>query len=109
MKVRIGRFSKNGFVLADGYYWIVGRGGSTMEIRDVEARIAQAAAVEVGDLVLSDSTNEMLPAALTIGHVAAIIPDRDNPLFVHLAVKPVLNPAELDRVYVYDPQSEPSP
>lgn len=109
MKVRIGRFSDRGFVLADGYFWIVGRGGSTMEIRDVEARTVQAAAVEIGDVVLSDPTNEMLPAALTIGNIAAIIPDRDNPLFVHLKVRPVLEPADLDRVYVYDPQSEPSP
>ncbi len=109
MKVRIGRFSNNGFVLADGYFWIVGRGGSALEIRDVEARTVQATAVEVGDLVLSDSTNEMLPAALTIGNIAAIIPDRDNPLFVHLAVKPVLDLADLDRVYVYDPQAEPAP
>ena len=109
MKVRIGRFSNNGFVLADGYFWIVGRGGSTMEIHDVEARTVQAAAVELGDVVLSDSTNEMLPAALTIGNISAIIPDRDNPLFVHLAVKPALDLADLDRVYVYDPQSEPLP
>ena len=109
MKVRIGRFLDSGFVLADGYFWIVGRGGSSMEIRDVEARTVQAGAVEVGDLVLSDSTNEKLPAALTIGNIAAIIPDRDNPLFVHLKVKPVLEPADLDRVYVYDPQSEPAP
>jgi cell shape-determining protein MreC len=108
MKVRIGRFTEGGFVLADGYFWIVGRGGSAMEIRDVEARTVQAAAVEIGDVVLSDSTNEMLPAALTIGTIAAIIRDRDNPLFVHLAVKPVLDPTHLDRVYVYDPQSDPT-
>ena len=109
MKVRIGRFSPEGLVLTDGYFWIVGRGGSAMEIRDVEARTVQAAAVEIGDVVLSDSTNEMLPAALTIGTIATIIPDRDRPLFVHLAVKPVLDPAHLDRVYVYDPQSEATP
>jgi cell shape-determining protein MreC len=109
MKVRIGRFGPGGFSLVDGYFWIVGRGGSSMEIRDVEARTVQAAAVEVGDVVLSDSTNEMLPAALTIGTITAIMPDRDNPLFVHLAVKPVLDLARLDRVFVYDPQPEPTP
>ncbi len=109
MKVRIGRFSQRGFVLADGYFWLVGRGGSAMEIRDVEARMVQAAGVGVGDVVLSDSTNEMLPAALTIGNVSAIIPDRDNPLFVSLAVKPVLDSRELDRVYVFDPQTETAP
>lgn len=109
MKVRIGRFAESGFVLADGYFWLVGRGGTSLEIRDVEARTVQAAAVEVGDVVLSDSTNEMLPAALTIGNIVAIIPDRNSPLFVHLSVRPVLDSGHLDRVYVYDPQSDPTP
>jgi len=109
MKVRIGRFRDGGFVLAEGYLWLVGRGGSAMEICDVEARLVQAAAIAVGDVVLSDSTQEALPASLTIGHVAEVIPDRDNPLFVRLAVKPVLDLAQLDRVYVFDPQSEAQP
>lgn len=109
MKVRIGRIRDGVFVLAEGYLWIVGRGGAAMEIRDVEARLVQSAAIEVGDVVLSDSTQEMLPASLTIGHVAAVLPDRDNPLFVHLAVKPVLDPTQLDRVYVFDPQPEAQP
>ena len=109
MKVRIGRFAPGRFVLAEGHFWMVGRGDSKMEIRDVEARTVQAASVEVGDVVLSDSTQKMLPAALIIGNVSEIIPNRDNPLFVHLAVKPVLDPAEVEHVYVYDPQSEAAP
>ena len=109
MKVRIGRFHDKGFALADGYFWLVGRGGAAMEVRDVQARFVQAGTVEVGDVVLSDPTQEMLPAALIIGNVSAVIPDRDNPLFVHLAVKPVLDPADLDRVYVFDPNPEPAP
>lgn len=109
MKVRIGRFRDGGFALADGYLWLVGRGGSAMEICDVEARLVQAAAITVGDVVLSDSTQIALPASLAIGHVTEVIPDRDNPLFVRLAVKPALDPALLDRVYVFDPQPEAQP
>lgn len=109
MKVRIGRFAGAGFTLVEGHFWLVGRGGSVMEIRDVEARTVQAAAVQIGDVVLSDPTSAMLPAALTIGTVSSILPDRDNPLFVHLAVKPGLEPRELSRVYVYDPEPEAAP
>jgi cell shape-determining protein MreC len=106
MKVRIGRFAGDRFVLAEGYFWLVGRGEGAMEIRDVEARMAQAAAVEVGDVVLSDAANDALPAAMTIGRVSAVLPDRDNPLFVHLEVRPMLDAARMERVFVYDPQSE---
>lgn len=106
MKVRIGRFTSDRFSFAEGYYWLMGRGDGRMEIRDVEARSIQAAAVEVGDVVLSDPSNESLPAALTIGTVSALIPDRDNPLFMHLDVRPVLLPSQLDRVFIFDPSSE---
>jgi cell shape-determining protein MreC len=109
MKVRIGRFTNGAFTLADGYFWLVGRGGGRMEIRDVEARSIESGAVRVGDVVLSDSTSVNLPAAMTIGKVARIAPDRDNPLFAHLAVEPVVAERDLNSVYVYDPQSEQSP
>ncbi len=109
MKVRIGRFTNGAFTLADGYFWLVGRGGGRMEIRDVEARSIESGAVRVGDVVLSDSTSVNLPAAMTIGKVARIAPDRDNPLFAHLAVEPAVAERDLNRVYVYDPQSEQSP
>ncbi|MDO8631730.1 MAG: rod shape-determining protein MreC [Phycisphaerales bacterium] len=109
MKVRIGRFEDEAFTLADGYFWLVGRGGGRMEIRDVEARSIESGAVRVGDVVLSDSTNANLPAAMTIGKVARIAPDRDNPLFAHLAVESAVAKRDLNRVYVYDPQSEQSP
>jgi cell shape-determining protein MreC len=109
MKVGIGRFQDGAFTLADGYFWLVGRGGGRMEIRDVEARSIESGAVRVGDVVFADSTNTNLPAAMTIGKVAGIKPDRDNPLFAHLAVEPVLAERDLNRVYVYDPQSEQPP
>jgi cell shape-determining protein MreC len=109
MKVRIGRFKDGAFTLADGYFWLVGRGGGRMEIRDVEARSIGSGAVRIGDVVLSDSMNANLPTAMTIGKVARIAPDRDNPLFAHLAVESAVAERDLNRVYVYDPQSEKTP
>jgi len=102
MKVRIGRFAEGTFALVDGYFWLVGRGGGRMEIRDVEARSVEGGAVRSGDVVLSDPGNEDLPAAMTIGKVVRIAPDRDNPLFAHLTVESAVAERDLHRVYIYD-------
>jgi len=105
LKVRIGRFSGNRFETVDRYFWLAGRGGGWMEIRDVEAADVESGAVKVGDIVLSDPLSEMLPAAMTIGRVASITPDRDNPLFAILLIESAVSESSLQRVYVYDPGS----
>lgn len=109
MKVRLGRFEDAGFSLADGYYWLVGRGDGRMEIRDVEAKNLESGAVRVGDTVVSDPTDAELPAALTIGKVVRIMPNRDRPLFANLEIEPSVKEGNLARVYIFDPGADPSP
>ncbi len=104
-KVRIGRFTGDGFVAVDRYFWLVGRGRGRMEIRDVEASDVEEGAVQVGDVVLSDPLSEVLPAAMTIGRVLSIAPDRDNPLLAILSVEGAISEESLRRVYIYDPDS----
>lgn len=106
MKVRLGRFTDGRFALLEPYFWLTGRGGGRMEIREVDKRDVDSGAIRVGDVVLSDPQNEMLPAALTIGRVAEISPDRDKPLLVILSVRAAVASDSLHRVYVYDPTAE---
>lgn len=106
LKVRIGRFTDVGFDVVDRYFWLTGRGGGRMEIRDVQARDVTDGVVQVGDVVVSDPMSELLPAALTIGRIGLISPDRDNPLFAILSVDAAVSDESLTRVYVYDPRSE---
>jgi len=109
MKVRLGRFTDGEFSLAEGYFWLVGLGRGRMEIRDAEARSLESGEVRVGDTVVSDPANENLPAALTIGRISQIIPNRDKPLFANLAVEPAVSERDLERVYIYDSRGDPSP
>lgn len=108
MKVRIGRFVDGGFALREGYFWLHGAGEGRMLIRDVDRRLIDGGGIQVGDRVLSDSQSEVLPAALTIGRVSEITPDRDNPLFAVVSVRAALPEDALRRVYIYDPASTES-
>lgn len=108
MKCRIGRFEEDGTCrLMDDSYWIYGRGNGRMEIRDVDRRDVEAGVVQVGDVVLSDPRSAQLPAAMTMGTVRGISPARDKPLFSILVIKSEPHSEPLDRVYVFDPQTEP--
>ncbi|HNQ22379.1 MAG TPA: rod shape-determining protein MreC [Phycisphaerae bacterium] len=102
-RVRIGRFVEDRFALVEPVFWLIGTGRGRMELRDVDRRLVQDGLVAIGDIVLSDPTDEMLPAALTIGKITMVEPDRGNPLLRVLTVEPVVPETQLQRVYVYDP------
>ncbi len=106
MKVRLGRYSQDRFDLVERCFWLVGRGRGRMEIRDVDKRDVDSGVIAVGDVVLSDPQNELLPAALAIGRVVEISVDRDNPVFAILTIQSALAESNLRRVYVYDPRGE---
>ena len=104
-KVRIGRSMGGRFVLVDRYFWLTGRGSGRMEIRDVERKDVETGIVQVGDTVLSDPQSDVLPAAMTIGKIAAASTDRDNPLFAILTIASAVPEETLRRVYIYDPRN----
>jgi cell shape-determining protein MreC len=104
MKVRIGRWTGDRFTLLDRYFWLTGRGTGRMEIRDVERKDVETGVIQVGDTVLSDPQSDVLPAAMTIGKIAAASTDRDNPLFAILTIASAVPEQTLRRVYIYDPQ-----
>jgi cell shape-determining protein MreC len=108
MKVRIGRSSDSGFLVVERYFWMVGRGGGLMEIRDVEAREVNDGTVAVGDWVLSDPLDPALPSALVIGQISHVEKDRKNPLFSVLTVESAAPLEEIERVYIYDPTEAPA-
>jgi len=105
MKVRLGRFADGQFTMHDGYYWLVGKGGGRMEIRDVDKRHVNDGLIAAGDVVLSDPRSELLPTALIIGSVVEITSDRDKPLFSRLVIESVADVDTMNSVYVYDPDS----
>ena len=103
MKVRIGRFEKEEFVLLDPYYWLTGRGKGIMRIGDVNLRDVEDGKIRVGDMIFSDPMSDTLPAALTIGRIARIDHDVESPLLSTLTVESPINFSQLRRVYVFDP------
>ncbi len=106
LKVRVGRFSEDGFVEAKQSFWLVGAGDERMEIKDVARRDVDAGTIAVGDTVLASPEQTSLPAALTIGTVEAIDPDRDNPLLSVLTVRSAVSLRSVRTVYVYDPHPD---
>ncbi len=104
MKVRVGRFTDDGFVSDDKYFWLSGRGNGVMQIRDAQRRDVDTGLIQIGDTVLSDPASDMLPAAMTIGKITEIEPDRDNPLLSIVTVNSVVDERSLRRIYVYDTQ-----
>jgi cell shape-determining protein MreC len=104
MKVRVGQLTGGQFTLQEGYFWLSGAGEGKMLIRDVDRRLIDSRRIQIGDRVLSDSQNEALPAALNIGKITEISPDRDNPLFAILTARSPVAEDALRRVYVFDPE-----
>lgn len=102
MKVRLGRHDTGQFSLIDGYFWLTGRGRGVMEVRDVKRQDVDAERIRVGDLVLSDPTSPVLPAALVLGTVTEVTTDPRAPLFATLRITAAVDPASLERVYVFD-------
>ena len=105
MKVRIGRFTPDGFAPLQSYFWLAGAGHGTMRIADAQRRDVDAGVIQVGDAVLSDPMRDTLPTAMMIGRITAIEPDHDNPLLSILTVEPAMDESALRRVFVYDPEA----
>jgi len=119
MKVRIGRLNQGrdvegpagssaGSILSaqDCFYWLTGRGHGIMEIREVDRRDVEAGVIQVGDIVLSDHTEDMLPAPMTIGKIVRIEPDRERPLLSTLTVKSSVDENSLRKIYIFDPDGD---
>ncbi|MFQ5591861.1 MAG: rod shape-determining protein MreC [Phycisphaerae bacterium] len=106
LKVRVGRFADGEFVAVDHFLWLTGRGDGTMEIREVDRHDVETGAIQVGDVVLSDPSDDMLPAPMTIGKIVAIEPDHQNPLLSTLRVVSSVPQQALRKVYVFDPEGD---
>ena len=58
--------------------------------------------VRVGDAVLACSDPKTLPVELLVGQVSSCEPDKDNPVFWRIAVRPATEPHTLREVVVVD-------
>jgi cell shape-determining protein MreC len=112
LKIQIGRYDeridegpRDGpiFTVVREASWLVGVGKGRMEILDIHSEDFTAGLVRVGDTVTSHPSNQLAPAALVVGEIVEIRPDRSNPLLCIATVKSPLDESQLRRVYVYDP------
>ena len=112
LKIQIGRFAEHigeepsgapVFKVVREASWLVGVGKGRMEIRDIDADDFTAGRVCVGDTVTSHPSNQLAPAALVVGEIIEIHPDRRNPLLCIATVRSLVDESQLRRVYVYDP------
>jgi len=106
MKVHIGRFNEQDFVLLDTDFWLVGSGNGRMEIKDVARSEIESGRIAVGDAVLTACDQTWLPPALTVGTVEAVEPDRRNPLLAVLTVRSAVSLDTVRTVYVFDPHPD---
>jgi cell shape-determining protein MreC len=102
MRVVIGRPGEDGFALLPASFWLVGAGRGRIEVRDVDRRYIDDGQVRVGDVVLSPPDEPGLPAALMIGAITQIQPDRDNGLLRVLEVTPPIDLSAIRQVYIVD-------
>jgi cell shape-determining protein MreC len=103
MSVLIGRQQGDAYVPLDKEFWLAGTGGPLLQIRAVDHRYVTLEAIRLGDVVLTSSYDEHLPASLTVGTVTDLRQDPDNALLYVLEVTPALAASEIRHVFVVDP------
>ena len=108
MPVVIAQLEGERFLPLEAQFWLVGTGGSRLEVRDVDHRYVKSQAVQVGDTVLTVPHDARLPVSLTVGTVTKVRPDPENRLLYVLDVEPPLDFDKLRRVFVIDPHDEES-
>ena len=103
MRVRIARQQDGAFVPLDKEFYLVGTGKRRLAIHDIDHRYIKSNAIQIGDVVLSSSQDQRLPASLTVGKIVKIRPDQDNRLLYVLEVEPPIAPDDIHKVYVVEP------
>lgn len=103
IQVRIGRVAGGRFVEVDADFILRGVGHGRMLIIESPRRHSESGAIRVGDAVVSLEGQNGLPQSLLIGRITEINEDPDHPVSLdRLEVRPMLNLADLTRVYVAD-------
>lgn len=102
MPVTIGRVDGTVFTGVGAAFWLVGKGHGGIEIRDVHHRYIADRAIRVGDMVVTQADDAVLPPSVTIGTITGLGPDPHNSLLYTLQVDPGVDVGELRRVFVVD-------
>lgn len=102
MSVTIARFEGSVVSVMDEVFWLVGRGGGRIEIRDVHHKYVNEGNIQAGDVVMTPPDDHVLPPSVTIGTIASVARDPDNSLLYVLEVEPAARLSDLRRVFVVD-------
>ena len=102
MSVTLARFDGVAVSVMDEVFWLVGRGGGRIEIRDVHHKYVNEGNIRAGDLVMTPPDDHALPPSVTIGTIASVSRDPDNSLLYVLEVEPAVRLGDLRRVFVVD-------
>lgn len=101
IRVRIGERRHGAFTLLETPYWLTGAGDDHMTIADVVRADVESGAIAVGDTVLAQPVESVLPEAMTIGTIEAVEHDLHNPLLSRLRVRSAASFDRVRRVYVF--------
>ncbi len=100
--VRLARSTPEGFEIVPSEFMLRGAGGNHMEIDGVEYGLIRQATIQVGDVVLTSTSDDRLPVPLVIGTITRVRGEDDNPALYHLLVKPAIDARKLRHVYIVD-------
>ena len=73
-----------------------------MMIDGVEHGLIDQAAIQVGDVVLTSTSDDRLPVPVVIGTITRVRREDDNAALYNLLVKPTVDARKLAHVYIVD-------
>ena len=100
--VRLARPTPEGFEIVPSQFVLRGAGGNTMMIDGVEHGLIDQAAIQVGDVVLTSTSDDRLPVPVVIGTITRVRREDDNAALYNLLVKPTVDARKLAHVYIVD-------
>jgi rod shape-determining protein MreC len=100
--VRLARRTPGGFQIIPSQFVLRGAGGNRMVIDGVEHALIDQKTVQVGDVVLTATSDDRLPVPVVIGTVMRVRREDDNAVLHNLVIDPAVDPQELEHVYIVD-------
>ena len=100
--VRLARPTPEGFEIVPSQFVLRGAGGHHMVIDGVEHGLIDQAAIQIGDVVLTSTSDDRLPVPVVIGTITRVRREDHNAALYNLLVKPTVDTRKLTHVYIVD-------
>ncbi len=100
--VQLARPSPDGFEIVPWLFMLRGAGGNHMVIDGVEHGLIDQGTIQVGDVVLTSTSDDRLPVPVVIGTITRVRREDDNAALYNLLVEPTVDARKLGHVYIVD-------